>query len=379
MDKRLAVLDDDEDFCAFVARVATDSGYDVFATTRPRELLQHVRDNRVAVVVLDLRIPQTDGVEVLRHLASAAIAATILLVSGVADRVLDTALRIGQERGLRMGGFLQKPFRADDLREKLADIERASGAIIDDVRLRDAIFGNEFILHYQPIQELSTQRIRAVETLVRWDRKDAGLMMPGEFIPLAEQSGLIDSLTEWVTAMAIQQLAEWQRGGLDLIVSINISTACLHDYRFPDRMEALCRSAGVEPDSVAVELTETATMRDAIQLMDVLTRIRLKGFRLSLDDFGTGYSSLVQLKRLPFSAIKIDQSFVVSMLDSVEDGIIVDTILGMARNLKLKTIAEGVQSPAIMSALAEKGCDYAQGYHIARPLPPEAIPALVRA
>lgn len=377
MDKRLAVLDDDEDFCAFVARVASDGGYDVFATTRPREFLQHVRDNRVSIVVLDLRIPHTDGIEVLRHLASFAIAATVLLVSGVADRVLDTALRIGRERGLRMGGFLQKPFRADDLREKLAELQRSSAAI-DDSCLKDAIYGNEFILHFQPIRELSTGRIRAVETLVRWDRKDAGVIMPAEFIPLAEQSGLIDPLTEWVTAMAIRQLAEWRGMGLDLIVSINISTASLHDYRFPDRMEALCTNAGVDPETVAIELTETATMKDAIQLMDVLTRIRLKGFRLSLDDFGTGYSSLVQLKRLPFSAIKIDQSFVSSMLDSAEDAIIVDTIIGMARNLKLKTIAEGVQSPEIMAALAEKGCDYAQGYHIARPLPPEEIPAAVQ-
>lgn len=377
MGRRLAVLDDEEEVCAFVARVGRGCGYEVFATTRAADFLDHVRTNRVSVIVLDLRIPCTDGVEILRHLASYAITASIILISGAADRVLDSALRIGHERGLRMAGFLRKPFRAERLVQKLDEVRRVSNATVDDDRLRNAIFGNELVLHYQPIQELRTRRMRAVEALVRWDRPGTGLAMPSEFIPLAEGNGLIDPLTEWITATAVQQLAEWRRQGLDLIVSINISAASLHDYRLPDRLEAMCRRVGVDPDAIALELTETATMRDALQLMDVLTRFRLKGFRLSLDDFGAGYSSLAQLRRLPFSAVKIDRSFITSMLNSPEETAIVDAILAMARTLELRTIAEGVESAEVAAALADKGCDYAQGYHIARPSPPEAIPELV--
>jgi EAL domain-containing protein (putative c-di-GMP-specific phosphodiesterase class I) len=332
----------------------------------------------VSVIVLDLRVPYTDGVEILRHLASHAVAASVILVSGAADRVLDSALRIGQERGLRMAGFLRKPFRAERLVEKLDEIHRDSESATDDERLRKAIFGNELVLEYQPIQELRTRRIRAVETLVRWDRPGSDLVMPSEFIPLAESSGLIDSLTEWVTATAIRQLAEWRRQRLELIVSINVSPASLHDYRLPDRLETLCRMTGVEPDGIAIELTETATTGDVVQLMDVLTRFRLKGFRLSLDDFGTGYSSLAQLRRLPFSAVKIDRSFIASMLNSPEDGAIVDAILSMAHALDLRTIAEGVESAEVVAALTAKGCDYAQGYYIARPAAAAAIPQLVR-
>jgi EAL domain-containing protein (putative c-di-GMP-specific phosphodiesterase class I) len=277
-----------------------------------------------------------------------------------------------------MAGFLRKPFRAERLAEKLDEVGRASDSTGRDERLRNAIFGNELALEYQPIQELRSQRIRAVETLVRWNRPGYDLVMPSEFIPLAEGNGLIDPLTEWVTATAIQQLAEWQGRGVDLIVSINISAASLHDYRLPDRLEAICLRRGVDPDAIEIELTETATMRDAVQLMDVLTRFRLKGFRLSLDDFGTGYSSLAQLRRLPFSAVKIDRSFIASMLNSPEDEAIVDAILSMARSLDLRTIAEGVESAEVAAALTAKGCDYAQGYHIARPAPAEAIPRLVR-
>jgi EAL domain-containing protein (putative c-di-GMP-specific phosphodiesterase class I) len=377
VDRCLAVLDDEEGICELVGRVASAKGYRVFATTRPSEFLQYVRANRVSVVVLDLRIPNTDGVEILRHLAASSVAANILIVSGVADRVLDTALRIGHERGLRMAGVLQKPFHVDQLREKLDDIRRAEDYEVSDELLKNAIFGNELILHYQAIQDLKTKQIRSVETLVRWNRPGYGLIMPADFVPLAERCGLIDPLTEWVTATAIQQLANWRRQGLELNVSINVSTASLHDYRFPDRLEAVCRAAGVNPEWISIELTETATMKDAIQLMDVLTRLRLKGFQLSLDDFGTGYSSLVQLKRLPFSAIKIDQSFIGAMLDSAEDAVIVDTILGMARNLNLHTIAEGIETAVVAGALAAKGCDYGQGYHIAHPVPAEEIPALL--
>lgn len=375
---RLVILDDEKDICDFVAQVASSCGFEVFSTTRPRKFLEHISSHPPAVVILDLKIPDMDGVEVLRQLAEMRISADILLMSGVGDRILDTAMRIGNERGLRMVGLLPKPIRLDELRERLNKISQSDTSAVSDDRLKEAIVNDELVLHYQPIQNLQTGKIIGVETLVRWQHPGLGLLPPAQFLPLAEQSNLIDPLTNWVAAEALNQMAAWQRAGIGLSLSFNISTINLADYRFPDRLEALCQEVGVEPGKIIVELTETATMQDAVQLMDVLTRVRLKGFRLSLDDFGTGYSSLVQLRRLPFSAIKIDRSFVSNMMSSADDTAIVETIIAMGQSLKLKTIAEGVETEETWHSLKAKGCVFAQGYYIARPLPAEEIPEFLR-
>lgn len=376
---RLIVLDDEEDICELVSRTASGCGYDVFATTNPRQFLDHIRTHPPAVVVLDLKIPGMDGVEVLRRLPELGTTADILLISGVGDRVLDTAFRIGRERGLRMVGVLSKPVRVAELREMLTKISQDDVSAISDDRLSEAIVRGELVLHYQPVKDLKAGRIYGVEALVRWQHPGRGLLLPADFVPLAETCGLADPLADWVAEKAIRQAADWKRQGTDLLVSINVSATTLHDYGFPDRLERLCAGVGVEPSRLAIEMTETAAMQDATRLMDVLTRFRIKGFQLSLDDFGTAYSSLVQLRRLPFSSLKIDRSFVSSMLESQDDAVIVDTIIGMGRNLKLLTIAEGVESDAILKALAAKGCDFAQGYHIAKPMPAENIPDFVAA
>jgi EAL domain-containing protein (putative c-di-GMP-specific phosphodiesterase class I) len=376
---RLVILDDEKDICAFVAQVASGCGFEVYSTTRPRRFLEHIANHPPAVIILDLKIPEMDGIEVLRQLSELHVSADILLMSGVGDRILDTAMRIGNERGLHMVGLLAKPIRLEDLRERLNVISQSDTSAVSDDRLKEAIVNDELVLHYQPIQNLDTGKIIGVETLVRWQHPGLGLLPPAQFLPLAEKSNLIDPLTNWVTAEALNQMAAWRRQGIELSLSVNISTINLADYRFPDRLDALCREVGVDPGKIIVELTETATMQDAVQLMDVLTRVRLKGFRLSLDDFGTGYSSLVQLRRLPFSAIKIDRSFVSAMMESTDDAAIVETIIAMGQSLKLRTIAEGVETEETWHALKAKGCAFAQGYFIARPMPAEHIPEFLRA
>jgi EAL domain-containing protein (putative c-di-GMP-specific phosphodiesterase class I) len=184
-------------------------------------------------------------------------------------------------------------------------------------------------------------------------------------------------VTDWVVAAAARQAAEWQAQGSPVDVAINISAMDVEDIELPERLDQHCQDAGIDPGSIVLELTETGVMREAVPMMDVLTRLRIRGFRLSIDDFGTGYSSLVQLQRMPFSEVKIDQSFVTHMLKSESCRVIVDIVIDLARKLGLKSVAEGVEDEATLMALRDMGCDVAQGCHLSPPVPASDIPAVI--
>jgi EAL domain-containing protein (putative c-di-GMP-specific phosphodiesterase class I) len=185
-------------------------------------------------------------------------------------------------------------------------------------------------------------------------------------------------LTEWVMAAAAKQKALWDGENIRLDVAVNISARDINERDTPDRLEQQCRDAGISPTSIILELTETGATHDteAVQTMDVLTRLRLKGFRLAIDDFGTGYASLAQLHRMPFSEVKVDRSFVMQMTKNKSCRDIVENTIGLARKLGLKSVAEDVEEAAALSSLAAMGCDMAQGYYISRPVAGDRIPEL---
>ena len=239
--------------------------------------------------------------------------------------------------------------------------------------LGEAVDKQELALHYQPLMELSSRKIVGAEALVRWNHPTRGVIPPADFIPMAEKGSMIGKVTDAVVRNAISQAGLWAAAGMSLTVSINLSARSIRDVSFPDQVQNLCIENSVDPSRIAFEITETAAMQDAVMMMDVMARLRLKGFSLSIDDFGTGYSSLAQLRRLPFSEIKVDLSFVSTMLASRDSEVIVKTIIGMAKNLGMRTVAEGVEDPATLDRLQELDCDIAQGYFIARPMPPGQI------
>jgi EAL domain-containing protein (putative c-di-GMP-specific phosphodiesterase class I) len=377
-DHGLVVVDDEPGFCNLVRRVATSCGFESHATTNPAQFLKCLRQRQYAVVLLDLKMPGIDGVEVLRELAAIGTSAKILLASGLDQSVLDTALRLGHDRGLDMAGVVRKPVRVKELRMLLEQL-KPQNRPIDSGALEAAVEHGELVLHYQPRLDLRTRRIVGVEALVRWQHPDLGLLPPGDFVPLAERSSLINRLTDWVAATAIGQCGHWHRQELDLGIAVNLSASNITDYRLPDRFEHLCATSRVDPAIVTIELTETAAMHDFTRLMDVFARFRLKGFRLALDDFGIGYASLAQLRRLPFSELKIDKSFVGAMTESTDNAKIVDAAISMARSLRISAVAEGVETAQALEVLTTKGCHFAQGYHIAPPLAVELIPKAVRA
>ncbi|HWT96134.1 MAG TPA: EAL domain-containing response regulator [Terriglobales bacterium] len=363
----LAIIDDEAAFCRLVERIAKDCGYKVFATTDPMDFRQKIAGIDPALIILDLQIPGMDGIELLRELSGLELSGHVLLISGSDTKVMESAMFLGQARGMRMEGFLQKPLRAEELRKIL---DRRHPTIMSPSKedLLQAIEQNGLALHYQAKLDLRNDQIVGVEALARWRHPTLGSVPPTTFIPLAERTEIITPLTRWVIAEAIAQAGDWRAQGLDMSTSINLSAAATYGYDLPDWIETICQRAKLPTDKVTFELTETAAMQDSVRLLDVLTRLRLKGFHLSIDDFGIGYSSLVQLQKLPFSELKIDIHFIQTLLTAESSNIIVDTIIGMARNLKLKTVAEGVESPKVLAALKQKGCDYAQGFYMAHPL-----------
>lgn len=234
--------------------------------------------------------------------------------------------------------------------------------------LRQAIENNELVLHYQPKVDVKTGHITEVEALVRWEHPGRGLMEPDDFIPLAERTGLIKPLTQWVLNEALRQCAEWKQHGLDLGMCVNLSVSTLLDAKLADSIAGLLASHGVAPARLVLEITESMLMSDPPRALQMLTRLAALGLRFSIDDFGTGYSSLHYLSRLPVSEIKIDKSFVADMMGDDKGAMIVRTAIDLGHNLNLRVVAEGVESEEVLERLTELGCDAVQGYHICYPL-----------
>lgn len=237
--------------------------------------------------------------------------------------------------------------------------------LLDD--LEQALAQGDLRLVYQPKVATSDGALVRVEALIRWTHRDLGAVSPSRFVPLAEQHGLIDGLTQWALRTALRQWRDWRAGGLDTAVAVNISAVSLEQLDFPDLVERLCRALEVPTDRLVLELTEGAT-QPLIKLMDTLTRFRIKGVGLAIDDFGTGYSGLIQLRKLPFTEIKIDRQFVTELPTSRDDQVIVRSVIDLAHNLGLQVTAEGVETAEQLNALRDLGCDLVQGYLLAHPL-----------
>lgn len=249
-------------------------------------------------------------------------------------------------------------------------------ALVSD--LASALDKGELMVHYQPKAELPSGKIVGVEALLRWNHPDHGLIPPDEFIPVAEHTGLMRTLTLFVLKSAIRDCRDWKMGGRPLTVAVNLSARSLLDARLPDDVIALLRKWGVPASRLRLEITESSIMADPMRLADVLAKLSGAGIGLSIDDFGTGYSSLAQLKKLPVDEIKIDKSFVLGMAHNENDAVIVQSTVELGRNLGLRVVAEGVEDQATMDMLTDLGCDIAQGFFLSRPIPADQFGAWIR-
>ncbi|HTT07660.1 MAG TPA: EAL domain-containing response regulator [Gammaproteobacteria bacterium] len=370
---QLLVIDDDSQVADFMTEVACLSGYSVTTVQRRADCEAYLAVNTPQVIILDLQMPEMDGVEFLRWLAERQMTAAILLISGADARVRNAAVRLGQELRLKMLGTMQKPVRLAELEGLLQNVRHD---LPSSENLKAALEQRQFTVHYQPQIALDTQpgTLVGMEALVRWQRPGVGLVPPMEFIPLAERSGLIDALTEYVMEQALQAHAAWQAQGLALTVAVNVAPVLLDRLDLPDRFLGLVSRQGANPATLKLEITESGAMQNVAKTMDILTRLRLKNFALSMDDFGTGFSSLVQLYRMPFSELKIDKSFVQEIERNDEAKTIIRVCIDLARNLGLQVCAEGVESQAALQLLRGYGCTHAQGYYIGKPMPATEVP-----
>ena len=368
----LLAMDDESAFLDIIETVAKSANFATTVTTDALVFRDALITQPPSVVLLDLQMPGCDGIELLRVLADSQCRAKIVLMSGFDARVLSMAREVGRELGLQMHEPLQKPIRPAELRQLLANL-RSKAIEVDSTRLRSALDNGELELFYQPLVTLSTGRTIGLEALARWRHPDFGIVMPDQFIGVAEKAGLMPLLTERVLDLAAAQLSTWQALGIDTFVSVNISATNII-AELPDQLALLCARYNIPSRLLRLELTETAAMGSHALMLEVLTRARLKGFQLAIDDFGTGYSSLVQLHRLPFTELKIDQSFVRDMDRSEEASVIVNAIINLGRSLRLEMIAEGIETEGLMKRLLEMGCQTGQGYFFSRPMPASEVP-----
>lgn len=248
-------------------------------------------------------------------------------------------------------------------------------------RLRRAVAQNEFALHYQPIVDMKTGQVCSVEALIRWQDPDLGLIPPDHFIGIAEETGLIEPMGEWVLNQAMSDLRQWQKSGLNINVAINVSgRQCINTrgMSFDQVLQECFNRHHINPRNVHIEITESMLMGDASHCLSTLNAIRQLGSQIYIDDFGTGYSSLSYLKKYPISVIKIDRSFVEHALESTSNANLVKAIVMMGQSLEMKLVAEGIETPAQWNFLKDLGCDFAQGYLISKPLPFDDVTPLLK-
>jgi EAL domain-containing protein (putative c-di-GMP-specific phosphodiesterase class I) len=326
----------------------------------------------VDLLFCDLAMPGVDGVETLRGLATRHIEAGVVLLSGLDPKLMATVADMAEQLGLRMLGVLRKPFSEAQIAAMIDRYwrmrqppRRRPSLMVTLEELDEAMDEQRIDVYYQPKIRLSDGVLSGVEALARMHHPAYGVIDPDAFIPLAEESSSrITRLTLSVLRQAIAQAGEWRRKGLDLGMSINMSALAIRRLDLPDIVSDLAAQAGVPNDSITLELTESQVMQSA-EILHIVSRFRLRDFKLAIDDYGTGHSSLQRLQRLPFTELKIDRSFVHGASSDADMRSILETSIDLGRRLRMEVVAEGVEN---------MGCDVAQGYVAARPIAAPGIP-----
>ena len=378
---RVMLVDDDEFVLDFVEDMLRGLGVKNVSRSLNGHAALALIDGAIKppqLVICDLDMPGMDGIEFLRHLADREFEGGVILSSGSDGRVIKTVESLVQVHKLRFLGTLQKPIEKAALLVALMDLISAApkpgyGPILklSPEEIRIGLDTDQMETFFQPKVTLADRRVAGAECLVRWRHPERGLIQPVAFVSVAEEHGLIDDLTMAVFRKAMRHLSAWTHMGHDLKISVNVSMDNLNQLDLPEIFADIVRQAGVETDRVILEMTESRLMNDIATSLEIITRLRLKGFGLSIDDFGTGYSSMEKLKQLPFTELKVDRTFVYGAArDSVARAIL-ESSVQMGHALGMSVVAEGAETQEDWDLLATVGCDEVQGYFVAMPMPAE--------
>ncbi len=373
---KVVVVDDNEEIVAVVKRAAEALSIACVTTTKASEFVRLV-DSETSLVIIDLDLPGTDGLQLMRRLREAGYSRNFVVMSGADQRVLESTEALAREHGFSVIGRLAKAFTPADLQAVLrAHATPSRSALPKKVATElsvdelNAYLSRESVeLHFQPQIELATATIVGVEALVRIRSESGELIYPDRFISVAERSGGIVDLDRLVARKSIQVARTLMQSVRNVpVMSINLSVHSLRSLGLPDWLERLSRESGVLPKDVLFEVTESGEPTSLAELLEVLGRLRIKGFQLSIDDFGAGYAMLEQLRNVPATELKIDRQFVQQMLTADSARAAVLSAIRLAHELKLRVVAEGVENKAQLAFLRENDCDVVQGYLICKPI-----------
>lgn len=374
------VVDDDPVVLMQMQQMLAGIGVREVLTARDgAQAIQRIGDSNLPldVVVCDLNMPEMDGVEMIRRFGQSGFRGALVLMSGADEQLLATVGNLAQLQGLTVLGQVQKPASPQQMRMLLrrtapvAAGQRVSGpgSAITPQAILAAIRNQEFSIWFQPKVDAITLAPVGVEALARWRRPDGSFVAPDLFIVAAERAGIVGELSGGLLQLALRESAALHAAGYPLAISLNLSALWLDDLNLPDLLLRSALERGLRPGDIMFEVTETGVTKDIAVALDVLTRLRLKGFGLSIDDFGIGYSSFEQLGRIPFTEMKLDRSFVQRGTRDAAARAILESSMAMAGKLELRTVAEGVETEAELKLMRELGFDDVQGYLIARPMP----------
>ena len=381
------LIDDEPDILQILRDVVELCGLEAHCFSQADDFIKEIQCFEGSnILILDLQMPKIDGIEVMRHLAKMENSPELILMSGQDSAVLSAAENLAVAHALVVRGTLEKPLsiaRLSSLLEPQTVIRRTKltgdlKSVARDVsveELREALDLDQFVLRYQPKEEFAVAGALkySAECLVRWQHPTQGLIYPDRFIALIERQGWMPDLTTIVFNQAIRQQRQWQKDGLQINLSINVSASDITSLTLPETISRLLADNELDTATITLEVTETELMGELTTSLDVLTRLRLKGVSLSIDDFGTGYSSLLQLFRMPFSELKIDRSFVSKMVVDMEALAIVKACILLGEQFNMRVVAEGVEDRATKELLAELGCQSVQGYFMAKPMAAEDL------
>ncbi|WP_341735600.1 MAG: EAL domain-containing response regulator [Microcoleus sp.] len=390
--KKILVIEDDRVIRENIIKILKFERFDAMGAENGMQGLSLAMSNLPDVILCDVIMPELNGYGVLMALRANPATATVpfVFLTGKTDRA---EMRQGMELGA--DDYLTKPFTKAELvgaiasrlkkqeafveqynnlqiqtNEHIIEQDASEKLIILKKSLYTALRREEFQVYYQPQVSLTTGKIVGAEALVRWKHPEKGLIPPTEFIPVAEETGFIIPLGEWILQTACQHLKSWQNDGFSgLRVAVNLSPRQFHQPELSTRVAEILEKIGLEPNSLELELTESLMIEDTESAIATLTQLKKLGVSISIDDFGTGYSSLSYLTQYPFDTLKIDRSFIRNITDGSRNAAIVKAIIEMAHSLCLEVIAEGVETESEQDFIRRYKCDYMQGYLFSRPLP----------